>query len=131
MQIHIEAHGLAEATARFAQAPAIVRSELEPAMQRAVLAVQRDVQELTPVRTGTLRRSIHGAVQDAGRLGKIGTNLIYAPFIELGQRRGKNGTVYRRAGPAAMFRRGGEKAKTTVERIFTDAARRIAARLGG
>lgn len=50
-------------------------------MQRIVLTVEGNVKRVTPVRTGTLRRSIHGEVQGAGERGMIGTNVRYAPFV--------------------------------------------------
>lgn len=50
-------------------------------MQKVVLTALRHSQELTPVRTGTLRRSETTRVEDGGARGFIGSNVVYAPFV--------------------------------------------------
>lgn len=110
-------------------AGAIVRSEIEAAMQRSVLHVEGQVKPLTPVKTGTLRRSVHGAVENGGRSGRVGTPLIYARFIETGVRRGRRGSVRRRAGPARMFERGLAMSTHAIKGYFEQAGRLIAGRV--
>lgn len=71
--------------------PDALRSELERAMQQVVLVVEGNVKRVTPVRTGNLRRSITGRVEERGRRGVVGTNVVYArpvhrrtPYLERG-----------------------------------------------
>lgn len=55
-------------------------------MNKAVLLVQGQAKSLAPVNTGNLRGSIHPKVINDGRkiVGKVYTNLSYAPFVEFG-----------------------------------------------
>lgn len=53
----------------------------EPLMQKILFAVLAPAQLATPVRTGTLRRSLTTQVEAGGLRGRIGTNLVYAPFV--------------------------------------------------
>lgn len=53
----------------------------EPLMQKIVLAALAHSQPLTPVRTGTLRRSETTRVESGGLRGYIGSNVVYAPFV--------------------------------------------------
>ncbi len=65
-------------------------------VRRACIRVQREARLRCPVRTGRLRRSITYAVASPlgmrGRtvIGRVGSNVEYAPFVELGQRRRAN-----------------------------------------
>ena len=58
------------------------------AMRDATMAVQRDAKRLAPVDTGALRSSITPEVKSENDtlVGVVGSNLIYAPFVELGTR---------------------------------------------
>jgi len=56
-------------------------SERQIAMQRAVLLAEAASKKRTPVKTGTLRRSETSRVEQDGLIGRIGTNLNYAPLI--------------------------------------------------
>jgi hypothetical protein len=53
----------------------------EPLMQQITLVALGRAQRLTPVRTGTLRRSETNRVEDGGLRGYIGSNVVYAPFV--------------------------------------------------
>ncbi len=55
------------------------------AIQRAVLLAERGVKQVTPVRTGHLRRSITSRVE-SNTLGRVGTNLRYARAVHQGRR---------------------------------------------
>lgn len=60
---------------------------LERAMKKAVLIVEAEAKRNTPVDTGRLRGSITNEVREIARQvieGRIGTNVDYARFIELG-----------------------------------------------
>lgn len=51
-------------------------------LQQAALLVERTAKELCPVRTGTLRRSINRQVKK--HEARVGSNVEYAPFVEMG-----------------------------------------------
>ena len=61
---------------------------LEKAFDRALekvgLTAERYAKALTPVDTGRLRNSVTHAVDSGNKAVYIGTNVEYAPFIELG-----------------------------------------------
>ena len=69
------------------------------AMQRIVLQIEAQAKKNAPVRTGTLRRSITSVVNISGNkvIGKIGTNLKYAAFVEYGTKRMKGRKFITRA----------------------------------
>lgn len=56
-------------------------------MNRIVILVEAESKRATPVRTGTLRRSITHRVEASGERGVIGTNVRYARFVHYGTRR--------------------------------------------
>lgn len=58
------------------------------AFREATLILQRDAKINSPVDTGRLRASITPEVQSLGEdiLGIVGSNVVYAPFMELGTR---------------------------------------------
>lgn len=53
----------------------------EPLMQQILYIALRRAQPLTPVRTGTLRRSETTRVEMGGERGYLGSNIVYAPFV--------------------------------------------------
>jgi hypothetical protein len=53
----------------------------EPLMQRITFVALGHSQPLTPVRTGTLRRSETTRVEPGGLKGYLGSNIKYAPFV--------------------------------------------------
>lgn len=53
----------------------------ERLMQKVVLTALRHSQPLTPVRTGTLRRSETTRIEAGGARGFLGSNLNYAAFV--------------------------------------------------
>lgn len=64
----------------------ILRQELRTLLAQMVAAGERRVKQETPVRRGTLRRSVTGRVIRPGELGAVGTNLSYARFVHNGTR---------------------------------------------
>lgn len=59
-------------------------------MDKATLMVQAEAKVLSPVDTGTLRRSITRKTENirGEYVGRVGTNIKYAPYQEYGTRRG-------------------------------------------
>lgn len=63
-----------------------VRSDLEDAMQQAVLMVEADAKRNAPVDTGRLRADINSAVERVAEYvvhGYVGNNVDYAIYVEL------------------------------------------------
>jgi hypothetical protein len=79
--------------------------EKERTMRAIVLLVEGEVKRVTPVRTGTLRRSITSRVEDGGNRGRIGTNLSYARAVHEGT---KPHTIVPRNAAVLRFQIGGE-----------------------
>ena len=76
-----------------------VLSAVEKAIERGLeaigLTVEGHAKEITPVDTGRLRNSISHAVED--KAAYIGTNVEYAPYVELGSRGRKGKHMLQRA----------------------------------
>lgn len=87
MPIDYEVRGLIETQRKMEQ---VVRdlhgAPMLDAMRSAVLLVDRDAKKGAPVDTGRLRASITPEVRTQGNdvLGVVGSNVEYAPFVELG-----------------------------------------------
>lgn len=61
-----------------------INEQIKKAMEESITMVQADAMLNTPVKTGTLRRSItHEVTQTENKtIGVIGSNVEYAPFQE-------------------------------------------------
>lgn len=87
--VGIEVKGLKETQRKVEQ---VVRdlhgAPMLNAMRDATLLVQRDARKLAPVDTGRLRASITPQVRTRGNNleGVVGSNVKYAPYMELGTR---------------------------------------------
>lgn len=55
---------------------------LDDALEEACILVENDAKRLCPVDTGQLRSSITREIED--NIGVVGTNVMYAPYIEYG-----------------------------------------------
>ena len=103
---------------------------LKKAFEKSVEDFERQVKIRTPVDTGRLRRSIHvESVDTVGDTweGMVATDVEYAGFIEYGVRPlSKNNPkpVYRKKGPAAMFRRGKVVAEVRMKKRVHKALKR-------
>lgn len=68
-----------------------LQDDFQKQMRKALVAVglqgEKHAKELCPVVTGRLKNSISNRVQEPAAY--IGTNVIYAPFVELGTSRRK------------------------------------------
>ncbi len=67
-----------------------VAAAIKPAVANAVtttaFAIQADAQAKAPVRTGTLRRSIHTLIENGGLSARVGPSVDYAIYVEMGAR---------------------------------------------
>ena len=94
---------------------------VDRAVGKATLTAQRNVMSETPVVHGNLRRSIQSRFPGFGKgevfsstNGKV--DVGYAVFVEYG-------TKY--FAPRAMFRKGIEKSKDEIKKIFSDEAKNV------
>ena len=98
--IHLEIAGLKETQAKMEQ---VVRdvggTPMRDAMRTATLLVVREAKLNSPVVTGRVRASITPEVRMMTKTvqGIVGSNVVYAPFQELGTRRMKGRFYLRRA----------------------------------
>lgn len=53
-------------------------------LEISALLVERTAKEMCPVDTGTLRRSITHVMSVDGKRAFVGTNVDYAPYVEMG-----------------------------------------------
>jgi len=89
-ELSLEIQGLKETQAALEKATAALTGPpMVAGMRRATLLVQGAAKRKAPVDTGRLRASITPEVQTRadGVVGIVGSNVKYAPFVELGTRR--------------------------------------------
>ena len=76
---------------RLQREPYLLRQGVEDGLTRMSLRIVRDARKNCPVATGHLRASITYVIESAGHLrevmSRVGSNVLYAPFVELGTRR--------------------------------------------
>ena len=72
---------------RLPQMPAQVRTLCAQEVERAARLIEADSKAKVPVRTGTLRRSIHTLLENGGLRALVGPSVLYGKFVELGTRR--------------------------------------------
>ena len=141
MPIDVEIQGLIETQRKLEQVAAEVHgTPIVNAMKDATLLVQRGAKINAPVDTGRLRASITPEIRTMGNevQGVVGSNVAYAPFMELGtrphwppiaalevwaQRHGTTAFLVARA-----IARKGTKAREFLKKAFEDAKDRIYAR---
>jgi HK97 gp10 family phage protein len=95
---------------------------IERAVQKGVKVMEANIKKNTPVRTGTLRRSIHS--QMTGRFSGAafsasvdgGKEVNYAKHVEYGT---KN------MAPRAMFRKGVAQSEATIQSLITGEMRNV------
>jgi len=141
MPIDVEVQGLIETQRKLEQVVADIHgTPIVNAMKDATLLVQRGAKINAPVDTGRLRASITPEIRTMGNevQGVVGSNVAYAPFMELGtrphwppiaalevwaQRHGTTAYLVARA-----IARKGMKAREFLKKAFEDAKDRIYAR---
>lgn len=87
-----------------------IEDAISLALEASALVVEGSAQNLAPVDTGNLRNSITHEVE--GKEARVGTNVEYAPFVELG-------TVKMAAQP--YLNPALEQNKGNIKKIFADA----------
>lgn len=87
--VWLEIQGLFEAQQQFEQAARAMQGDaMLNAIRSSTLLVEADAKRNAPVDTGRLRASITPTVRVEGKVvqGVVGSNVVYAPFMELGTR---------------------------------------------
>jgi HK97 gp10 family phage protein len=67
--------------------PAALRKQVVDQVARSTFDVEARAKQLSPVLTGTLRRSIHSVFTNGGLTGICGPSVDYSIFVEMGTRR--------------------------------------------
>lgn len=85
--LDVKVDGMEELQAKVEQVAIDLRgAPMVQAMRDSVLLMTRDAKSNAPVNTGQLRASIMPEVAQRGEVvqGVVGSNVVYAPFVELG-----------------------------------------------
>lgn len=72
---------------RLPQISAAIRPAVVQEVQKAAFDIEARAKALAPVKTGTLRRSIHSVFSNGGLTGLVGPSVLYGKFVEFGTRR--------------------------------------------
>lgn len=144
--IQVEIEGIDALLARYAEAPELTESAAHYAMQQSVSYLEKEVKKLTPVVSGTLRRSV---TSRATKLGPVVVGVVWSPqnyaaAVEEGAKprvivprhkkalywKGADHPVLRVNWPGfegrRMFQKGMDNARIQIETFFRDAAQRVA-----
>lgn len=107
--IKVKVVGLDEVVARFEHMPEALTRGLTRGMKQAVqntvgqAKLNASGRPGPNVQTGRLRASIAGRVENNGRRGVVGSNVNYAPYLELGVKR-RRAYPYLKPAVATTFR---------------------------
>lgn len=71
---------------RLPQISAAIRPAVVAEVQTATYDVEARAKQMVPVKTGTLRRSIHSVFENGGLTGLVGPSVSYSAFVEFGTR---------------------------------------------
>lgn len=107
MEISIRITNLSQIRKAFAASPVIMTKNLNKAIRRVVISIQRDSVLGTPVDTGRLRSSHYTRFQPLK--GEVGTNTLYDRFVH-------EGTRFMKARP--YMKKAVDKNKSFVDREF-------------
>lgn len=83
--------GLSSLKAKFDKLDPLTASAMSAGVLKAGVKVEADAKMITPVDTGALRRSINtgGKSTPTSATSTVGSNLEYAPYVELGTSRNR------------------------------------------
>lgn len=102
MGVSIAVDGVGSVKTRLSKMSTKYLSGLTSGMAKAVAVVEAGAKMACPVRTGDLRRSIHGETTKTTNqvVGTVGTPMEYAPYVEFGTGR-RGGYPYKTSVPLA------------------------------
>jgi len=94
-------------------------------VQKICYLVERGAKMIVPVDTGQLRRSITTEVEinDKNIVGRVGTNVKYAPYVELGTRKMSPRPYLRPALYGVIGYKGGTAQEASFESMVEDFVR--------
>ena len=95
--------------------------DVEALMSAVTLAAQAASQKRSPVKTGTLRRSLTTRVEAEGLRGFVGTNVRYASFVH-------NGTKFMTSRP--FIAEGIADTRPTIAKLLAEAGNEYLAQFG-
>lgn len=110
VNIKIEIKNKAQIKAAFNQAPSIMRRNLNVAIRKSFVSIERDSRINTPVDTGRLRSSHRTFFRDM--YGELSTNVFYSIFVH-------EGTRYMKSRP--FMRMAVEKNEGNVNKFMVEA----------
>lgn len=84
------------------QMPAAIHQIAVAEVQKAAFRIEAAAKVKVPVRTGTLRRSIHTVMSNGGLTGTVGPSVLYGKFVEFGTRKRGAKPYMRPAAEAVM-----------------------------
>lgn len=106
--INIQIKNLPQIKRAFGMAPSLMRRNLNLAIRKSILMVERESRILTPVDTGRLRASHRSIFRDM--YGEVGTHTHYDVFVH-------SGTRYMRARP--YLKNAVQAANFQIQSFFT------------
>lgn len=80
----VKIHGMGSLTKKLDRLDPLTVNALRNGVYKAGLKVESDAKQVVPVDSGALKGSIGTSSKDGGMTVAIGTNLEYAPYVELG-----------------------------------------------
>jgi HK97 gp10 family phage protein len=89
---------------RLPQMPAAIHAAVVAEVSKAAYDVEAKAKAKAPVKTGTLRRSIHSVFERGGLTGIVGPSVRYGAYVELGTRHMAARPYMRPAAEAALPR---------------------------
>lgn len=72
---------------RLPEMPAQIKAAVVKEVSKAAFQIEAKAKAKTPVKTGTLRRSIHSVFSNGGLTGVVGPSVLYGKYVEFGTRR--------------------------------------------
>lgn len=117
--IAIKITNLAEIRRAFAMSPVLMTRELNKAIKKSIILVQRSSMQRTPVDTGRLRSS-HDTTFEPLK-GTVSTNTEYDTFVH-------EGTRFMKGRP--FMRQAVEQANPDIQNFFTKAVENVLSEIG-
>lgn len=118
-QINIQIKNLPQIKRAFGMAPTLMKSNLNTAIKKSILMVERESRILTPVDTGRLRASHRSVFRDM--YGEVGTHTHYDIFVH-------DGTRYMRARP--YLKNAVQSANFQIQSFFTQSVQDTLNKIG-
>lgn len=96
--------------------PAALSNDVTEVVKRAAFEVEALGKAKAPVRTGTLRRSIHTVISDGGKKAVVGPSVEYGLYVEMGTRH-MAARPYMRPAAEAVLPKYVDQVKITLKKL--------------